>query len=136
NGQPSGGRPTLPSIDALPGIPDLAILSVPATQIAPSIATLAARGTRAAVVITAGLDEATRNAALEAARPTTMRIVGPNCLGIMIPSLGLNATFAHRAALKGGLGFVSQSGAVITAAVDWACARNIGFSHVVSLGEM
>ncbi|MBX3499972.1 MAG: bifunctional acetate--CoA ligase family protein/GNAT family N-acetyltransferase [Alphaproteobacteria bacterium] len=136
NGQPSDGHPTLKNIKALPSAPDLAILCVPAAQVAPSIAALAARGTRAAVVITAGLDETTRGAALEIARPTTMRIVGPNCLGIMVPALGLNATFAHRSALKGGLGFVSQSGAVITAAIDWASARNIGFSHVVSLGEM
>lgn len=136
NGLPSHGHPTLKSIAALPAAPDLAILCVPADQVAPSIATLAARGTRAAVIITAGLDETQRSAVLEIARPTTMRIVGPNCLGIMVPALGLNATFAHRAALKGGLGFVSQSGAVITAAIDWAAARNIGFSHVVSLGEM
>jgi acetyltransferase len=136
NGQPCDGRPTLTSTADLPATPDLAILCLPVDQVAPSIAALAQRGTRAVIVITAGLDEATRGAVLESARPTTMRIVGPNCLGIMVPSLGLNATFAHRAALKGGLGFVSQSGAVITAAIDWACARNIGFSHVVSLGEM
>ena len=136
NGQPSAGRPTLKAIGDLPAAPNLAILCVPVDQIAPSIAALARLGTRAAVVITAGLDVAQRGTLLETARPTTMRIVGPNCLGIMVPPLGLNATFAHRAALKGGLGFVSQSGAVITAAVDWACARDIGFSHVVSLGEM
>jgi len=136
NGRASSGHPTLKSIDDLPAPPDLAILCMPVDQVAPSLAVLAARGTRAAVVITAGLDENQRVAALEIARPTTMRIVGPNCLGIMVPALGLNATFAHRAALKGGLGFVSQSGAVITAAIDWASARNIGFSHVVSLGEM
>jgi len=136
NGRPCGGHPTLRSIANLPATPDLAILSVPVDQVAASITALAARGTRAAVVITDGLDAARRAAVLAAARSNTMRIVGPNCLGVMMPAQGLNATFAHRLALKGGLGFVSQSGAVITAAVDWASARNIGFSHVVSLGEM
>lgn len=136
NGQSSDGHPTLRSIDELPAAPDLAILCLPTGQVAASITALGARGTRAAIVITAGLDDAARGAALNAARPTTLRVIGPNCLGIMVPALGINATFAHRAALSGGLGFISQSGAVITAAIDWASARNIGFSHVVSLGEM
>ena len=73
---------------------------------------------------------------LDAARPTCLRIQGANCLGLMVPGIGLNASFAHRAPLAGDLAFVSQSGALITAIVDWAAGRGIGFSHIVSLGDM
>src|SRR6185312_1035060 len=75
-------------------------------------------------------------AALEAARPHLLRIVGPNCVGIMRPAIGLDASFAHLAPQAGDLAFVSQSGAMITAVLDWAAPRGIGFSHVVSLGDM
>ncbi|MBI3709283.1 MAG: GNAT family N-acetyltransferase, partial [Proteobacteria bacterium] len=75
-------------------------------------------------------------AALEAARPHLLRIVGPNCLGIMVPSVGLNASFAHIAPRKGNIAVVVQSGAVITAMLDWAAPRAIGFSHFVSVGDM
>ena len=73
---------------------------------------------------------------LDAAKPYTLRLVGPNCLGIMVPGHGLNASFAQAQALPGDLAFVSQSGAVLTSVVDWATARRIGFSHMVSLGGM
>ena len=73
---------------------------------------------------------------LEAARPHLLRIQGPNCLGLMLPRIGLNASFSHRPPLAGDLAFVSQSGALITAIIDWARGRSIGFSHVVSLGDM
>jgi acetyltransferase len=100
------------------------------------IGELAAKGTRAAVVITAGVRAALQQSMLDAARPTCFRIQGPNCLGLMIPGIGLNASFSHCAPLAGKLAFVSQSGALITAVIDWAAARNIGFSHVVSVGDM
>src|ERR1700682_4684122 len=73
---------------------------------------------------------------LEAAKPYLLRIVGPNCVGIMVPRLGLDATFSHLAAQTGDIAFISQSGAMITAMRDWAVPRGIGFSHVVSLGDM
>src|SRR6202171_3671485 len=73
---------------------------------------------------------------LEAAKPYLLRIVGPNCVGIMVPRLGLDATFSHLAAPAGDIAFLSQSGAMITAMLDWAVPRGIGFSHVVSLGDM
>jgi acetyltransferase len=73
---------------------------------------------------------------LEASRPHLLRVQGPNCLGLMLPRVGLNASFSHCAPLPGDLAFVSQSGALITAIVDWARGRSIGFSHVVSLGDM
>ena len=72
---------------------------------------------------------------LDAARPHLLRILGPNCVGLLSPGIGLNASFAHEAALPGKLAFVSQSGALTTGLLDWARARSIGFSHFVSLGE-
>jgi len=77
-----------------------------------------------------------QQAALDAAKPYLLRILGPNCVGIMVPPLGLDATFSHLAAPAGEIAFLSQSGAMITAMLDWAVPRSIGFSHVVSLGDM
>lgn len=119
----------------LPSPPDLAVVCTPAAVVPGLIAELAACGTRAAIVLTAGLDAAQRKAMLEAARPGLLRILGPNCIGMLSPHLGLNASFAHTAAAPGELAFVSQSGALVTAMLDWARARAIGFSHFVSLGE-
>mgnify|MGYP000028110236 CR=1 FL=1 len=99
------------------------------------IAELAKLGTRAAVVMTAGMDSAQKKAMLDAARPHLLRILGPNCIGLLAPHRGLNASFAHVAAAPGELAFVSQSGALVTAMLDWADAQQIGFSHFVSLGE-
>jgi acetyltransferase len=99
------------------------------------VAELGQRGTRAAIVLTAGLDAATRQAMLDAARRHLLRILGPNCLGMLCPHIGLNASFAHVPALPGPLAFVSQSGALVTAMLDWARGRGIGFSHFISLGE-
>ena len=65
-----------------------------------------------------------------------MRILGPNCLGFISPARGINASFAHLTPLAGGLAFISQSGALVTAAIDWATARGFGFSHVISIGDM
>ena len=119
----------------LPGAPDLAVICTPAAAVPGLIAELAACGTRAAIVLTAGLNAAQRKAMLDAARPKLLRILGPNCIGMLSPHLGLNASFAHTSAAAGELAFVSQSGALVTAMLDWARARAIGFSHFVSLGE-
>lgn len=123
------------SVKALPEAPDLAVICTPADTVVKLIAQLGERGTRAAIVVTAGLDPATRQAMLDAARVHTLRILGPNCIGLLVPRLGLNASFAHIGAQPGDLAFVSQSGALVTAMLDWAAARGIGFSHFVSLGE-
>lgn len=130
------------SVSDLPAAPDLAVIATPPQGIPDLVAELGSRGTRAAVVITAGFGElgeegrALQARMLMAARPSLMRIVGPNCLGVMVPGAGLNASFAHIAPLKGNIAFVSQSGAVITTMLDWATTRGIGFSHIVSLGGM
>ena len=136
------GLRAYPSVAALPRAPDLAVIVTPPDMVPPLIAELGARGTKAAVVITAGFGElgadgrALQQAALDAARPHLLRLVGPNCVGIMVPGIGLDASFSHLAPRPGDIAFVSQSGAMITAMLDWAAPREIGFSHVVSLGDM
>jgi acetyltransferase len=129
------GEPVYAGVADLPTVPDLAVICTPASAVPGLIAELGARGTRAAIVLTAGLDAAQRKAMLDAARPYLLRILGPNCIGMLSPHKGLNASFAHVAAAPGELAFVSQSGALVTAMLDWAGARAIGFSHFVSLGE-
>jgi acetyltransferase len=131
-----------PNIASLPHSPDLAVIATPAETVPSLIGELGERGTRAAVIITAGFAElgerghSLQQAILDAAKPRLMRIIGPNCVGIMVPRVGLDATFSHLAAPAGHIAFISQSGAMVTAMLDWAVSRSIGFSHVVSLGDM
>ena len=129
------GEPVYASVDALPQVPELAVVCTPAATVPGLIAQLGARGTRAAIVISAGLNAAQKQAMLDAARPYLLRVLGPNCIGALAPHIGLNASFAHLDARPGELAFVSQSGALVTAMLDWARARDIGFSHFISLGE-
>lgn len=130
------GRRCLKRIADLPEVPDLAVVATPPHTIPGIVAELSERGCRAVLVISAGLDAAMKQRMLDAGRANIVRVLGPNSLGLMLPPLKLNATFAHRPALEGDLAFLSQSGALVTAVVDWASARGIGFSHVVSLGDM
>jgi acetyltransferase len=130
-------------VASLPEAPDLAVIATPPLSVPGLVAALGARGTRAAVVISAGFAEASggggpalQQALLDAARPHLLRVVGPNCIGLLVPRLGLNASFAPLAPAAGGIAFVAQSGAVATSVLDWAHARGIGFSQVVSLGDM
>jgi acetyltransferase len=131
-----------PGVAALPAAPDLAVVCTPPGSVPELIAELAGKGTRAAIVITAGLKGETEDggstleqAMLDAARPTLMRILGPNCLGALVPAKGLNASFAPGSARPGPLAFVTQSGALATAMLDWANGRGIGFSHFISMGD-
>ena len=133
------GLPCFRNVAALPGVPELAVVCTPAATVPGLIADLGQRGTRAAVVITAGphtdafdLD----SAVLAEARRYDMRILGPNCLGLIVPGSGLDASFAHTSTPKGDLALVSQSGAILTAVLDWGKARGIGFSHLISMGDM
>lgn len=127
------------SIAHLPCAPDLAVIATPAESIPGLIAELGARGCRAAVVISAGFEGAQgaslRQAALDAARPHLVRIVGPNCLGVICPASGVNASFAHLMPVAGGLALVSQSGAIAAAALDWAHGRGLGFSKIITVGD-
>jgi len=130
-----GGQRAYASLAALPEVPELALICTPPASVPGLVAALAAAGTHAAIVMTAGLDAAQRQAMLDAARPALLRILGPNCIGLLAPHIGLNASFAHIGAQRGSLAFVSQSGALVTAMLDWAQARGIGFSQFISLGE-
>ena len=130
-----GGEPAFASVAALPAAPELAVVCTPPAAVAEVIAALGERGTRAAVVLTAGQTREQRQAMLDAARRHLLRILGPNCLGLISPHARLDASFAHTGVPAGGLAFVSQSGALVTAMLDWAQGRGIGFSHCVSLGE-
>ena len=133
------GRPCFRNVAALPGVPELAVICTPAATVPGLIAELGQRGTRAAVVITAGPHTAVfdfDSAVLGEARNYDMRILGPNCLGLIVPGSGLDASFAHTSAPKGDLALVSQSGAILTAVLDWGKARGIGFSHLISMGDM
>ncbi len=130
-------------VEDLPVTPDLAVIATPADSVPGLIAELGARGTKGAVVISAGFGEGGDDAGerrlaemREEGRRHNLRIIGPNCLGIMVPGVGVNAGFSHIAPLEGDLAFVTQSGALVTAMLDWATPRGIGFSHVVSLGDM
>jgi acetyltransferase len=129
-----------PSVLSLPEPVDLAVVVTPPAAVPGVIDECGRAGIAAAVVITAGFSEAGADGvALERelhanARRHGLRLLGPNCLGLMRPSLGLNATFAPGHALPGTLALVSQSGAVCTALLDWATPAGIGFSSVISLG--
>lgn len=129
------GAPCFRDTAELPFVPDLAVLCTPPDTIAPLVQQLGALGTRSAIVVTAGLTSQQKQAALDAARPHTLRLLGPNCIGLLSPHLGLNASFTQATALPGQLALVSQSGALLTALLDWANSEGIGFSHLVSLGE-
>ena len=130
-------------VASLPITPDLAVIATPPDSVPDLISELGARGTRAAVVLTAGFGEGEvaagrerANRLLDAARPHLLRIVGPNCLGIATPAIGLNATFAPATMLPGNIAFLTQSGAMATTVLDWALPRGIGFSAIVSMGDM
>ncbi len=129
------GRPCYSSSEALPFVPQLAVVATPPHAVPRVIAELGLKGCRAAVVITAGVTGALAQEMREAARPYLMRIVGPNCLGIQIPSLKLDASFAQTFAKRGDIALVSQSGALTAAMLDWAAVEGVGFSHVVSIGD-
>ncbi|MDM0044452.1 GNAT family N-acetyltransferase [Variovorax dokdonensis] len=130
-----GEREVYANADALPAPPDLALLCSPPRTIAPLVARLGAMGTRAAIIMTPGLTAEQRQAALNAARPHVLRLLGPRSIGLLNPNIGLNATLAHVGAKPGQLAFVSQSGALVTAFLDWARGRGIGVSSLVSLGD-
>jgi acetyltransferase len=131
-----------PSVASLPIVPDLAIIATPAPTVPGLVAELGERGTRAALVVTSGVGEAAsddgrsyQQQIIEAAQPHLLRILGPDCVGLIIPNLGLNASLAHRAALPGKIAFITQSRALASTVLDWAHSKDIGFSHFLSLGK-
>ena len=136
------GMRAVPDVGSLDQAPDLAVICTPPQTIPGIIQQLGAKGGKAALVLTAGLGAITdaqgrtlTQAMLDAAKPHLLRILGPNCVGLLVPTIGLNASFAHTGARPGKIAFVSQSGALTTALLDWTSSRGIGFSHFISLGD-
>jgi acetyltransferase len=131
-----------PSISALPEVPDLAVIATGADSVVEIVEELGRTGTKAVIIISSGFKEAgvkgnEREAkVIEYTKKYGMRIIGPNCLGAIRPSSGLNATFARKGTKPGKIAFLSQSGALGTSVLDWAVSRDIGFSAFVSLGSM
>jgi acetyltransferase len=137
-----GDAPAWRDVQSLPAAPDLAVICTPAASVPELISELGRKGTRAAIVMSSGLRHAVATGApsleqamLDAARPHLLRILGPNCVGALVPAIGLNASFAPGNAVAGTLAFVTQSGALTTAMLDWANESGIGFSHFISLGD-
>jgi acetyltransferase len=136
------GIKAYPSVSEVPQKVDLAVIVAPAPAVPGIIAECAEAGVVGAIVISAGFRETGPEGAeleervLEEARKGRMRIIGPNCLGVMNPNTGLNATFAGAMARPGSVGFLSQSGALLTAILDRSFQENVGFSNIVSAGTM
>ena len=135
------GQRAYPDLAAIGKPVELVVIATPAATVPGIIEACGLHGVKAAVIITAGFSEAGPDGAvlerqlLETARRYGIRLIGPNCLGIMRPSIGLNATFNKGSANPGHIAFVSQSGALCTAILDWAHSNDVGFSSVVSMGS-
>ena len=126
------------SIETLPQVPDLVVIAAPAPAVPSIIAGAGAKGAATAIVITAGLGHGAgslADACEHAARATGLRLVGPNCLGVLSSRAKLNASFAARMPPAGDLALVSQSGAIAAGLLEWSVAHEIGFSAAVSLGD-
>jgi acetyltransferase len=129
-------------VSDIPESVDLAVIVTPAATVPDVITECVENGVRGAVVISAGFKEhgdagkELERQLLERIEGTALRVVGPNCLGVMNPVSGLNATFASHIARPGNVGFISQSGALCTAILDWAQKEMVGFSTFVSVGSM
>jgi acetyltransferase len=136
------GHPAFARVAALPEKPDLAVIVTPAATVPGLVRECAAAGVRHAIIISAGFKETGPAGAelerqiLAEAKRGGVRLIGPNCLGVMTPRLGFNATFAAALARPGNVAFLSQSGALCTAILDWSFRENVGFSAFVSVGSM
>ncbi len=132
------GRPCLPALDAMTEAPDAVIVTTPPDTVPEIIETAGRLGAAGAIVITAGLGHGPGSLAAQAesaARRHGLRLIGPNCFGVIAPHARLNASFAARDVAPGDLALVSQSGAVAAGLIEWAGARGIGFSGMISLGD-
>ena len=136
------GVPCYPGVAACPRTPDLAVICSPAEEVPRRVIECGEAGIRGLIVMSAGFKETgeagralEREIAAARARFDGMRIIGPNCLGVVVPRIGLNATFAPAAPRDGDIAFLSQSGALCASVLDWALEQRIGFSHFVSIGN-
>jgi len=126
------------SYDALPDVPDVVVIAAPPPSVPSIVAAAGEKGTAVGIIITAGLGHGPGSLAdlcEKNARAAGLRLVGPNCLGVLVPRVKLNASFAASSPPPGDLALISQSGAIATALVEWASVRGVGFSAVVSIGD-
>lgn len=136
------GKKSYPKVSDIPDKVDLAVIITPASTVPGIIEECAAAGIKAVIIISAGFKELgepgleLENKVLQIAAEKGIRIIGPNCLGVMNPVYGLNATFAKGIAQPGNIAFISQSGAMCTAVLDWSFEERVGFSAFVSIGSM
>lgn len=135
------GKTAYASITAIPDQVDMAVIAVPAALVPQVLAEAGEKQVKLAVIVSSGFREAgeegraLENRVKELAKQNGIRVVGPNSLGIMLPNKGINTTFDPISAIPGHIGFISQSGAVITTMVDWSLPEEIGFSAVISVGN-
>lgn len=132
------GIRTTADIASLPDVPDIVVISAPAAEVPSIVAGAAARGVAGAVIISGGLGHGAGSLSQQAetaARAHGMRLIGPNCLGIIAPGARLNASFAAIMPPKGDLALISQSGAIVAAIIGWASPRGVGFSGIASIGD-
>ncbi|XP_055388660.1 peptidyl-lysine N-acetyltransferase PatZ-like [Condylostylus longicornis] len=136
------GLPAFPDVSACPTAVDLAVIVTPSKTVKGVVESCGKAKVPAVIVISAGFKELgeeglqLENDVIAVARQYNIRLVGPNCLGIMAPHWGVNATFAATDALPGSIAFMSQSGAMCTAVLDWSLKERVGFSAFVSIGSM
>jgi acetyl coenzyme A synthetase (ADP forming)-like protein len=134
-------RKVFPSVSDIPGNVDLVVIAVPAAQVPGIMEEIGRKGVRLAIIISSGFREtgeqglAREEEILRIADTYNIRIMGPNCLGIILPARGINTTFDPVSPKPGHIGFVSQSGAMITTVMDWSLTEEIGFSAVISIGN-
>jgi acetyltransferase len=132
------GVATVRRLGEVPFVPELVVITAPASAVPGLIDEAGRRGTAGALIVSAGLGhnlESLAEATERAARKYGMRLIGPNCLGIMMPNVGLNASFSAHMPAPGNLALISQSGSIAAGMVDWAAQRAVGFSGIVSIGD-
>ena len=136
------GIKAYPSVEEIPDQIDLAVIATPAATVPDIVERCGKAGVTGIVIISSGFsEEGERGKEMVArivaiAKQYGIRIIGPNCLGFIKPSISLNASFANKMALPGEIAFISQSGALCTSILDWSVKMNVGFSHFVSIGSM
>jgi len=137
------GQPAFARVSQLPEVPDLAVICSPVETVPGRIARLGSFGCRAALVLSGGshLDEerdgkaSIRSRMLDAARASGIRVLGPECMGLIVPGRRLNASYASQRIKRGKVAYLGQSGMLGTAMIDWAAGRGVGFSHLITLGD-
>ena len=136
------GIPCYPDLKSLPRVPDLGIICTPAERVPETVRECGNLGIRGIIIISAGFKEIGEHGKIleeqvksEMKKFEGMRIIGPNCLGIIVPSIRLNASFAAAMPKPGNIAFISQSGALCTSVLDWAIEGKIGFSYFISIGN-